>query len=700
MEDFGKIICEENIPCRINFWGVPHWAELALYGIATFAIIVLMWQIWQRVRLWRTGKPEFRLDRIPERLRLLYVYGFRQDRITRQPYAGLMHAAIFWGFVSLLIGTALATIDADIAMPLMGYKLLKGPFYLTYKVILDFAGLFFVIALAFALWRRYGRRFPRLGSERAFLYTLLLLFGINLSGLLIESFRLAVQKPDWAWSSPVGNALAQLWMATGASDAALVNTHLVFWLGHFALVGLFIAALPSTNLWHIITSPTNVFFSSLGPRGSLRPIPVEGVESFGAGAPEDFTWKQRLGFDACTYCGRCQAVCPAMASGTILSPKNIVVKLGFAMGLPQLNTADLAAASTNGHGAGSHGASNGASSNGHRKDLKLHGDIIEPDEVWACTTCAACIWECPVFIEIVEDIVDLRRYLTMTEGTPPAGAAMALTGIERQANPWGQPLKERHAWAEGLNVPFLEPGKPVDYVFWVGCSMAYDMRNQKIARSIVKVLQQAGVSFALFAEEQCNGDPARRLGNEYLYQQQATKNIEGLQQYQFKTVLTGCPHCFNTIKNEYPQFGGNFNVIHHSQLISQLIAEGKIKLTPELKQTVTFHDSCYLGRYNNIFDEPREALAATGANIVEMPRNRDKGFCCGGGGGQVWMEVPSTQRIGYLRMDEALSVNPNIVSSACPFCMTMLDDAAKVKGVEESVAVRDISEIVADWMQK
>ncbi|MCW5881083.1 MAG: (Fe-S)-binding protein [Anaerolineae bacterium] len=685
------VICPPDLPCRVNLWNIPPWAQLGLYVTMTVATLIMLIGVFRRVRLWRQGQPYPALNELPERVRRLFTYGFRQDRINRQPYSGLMHASIFWGFVTLFIGTALATVDADIALPLMNFKVLQGWFYEVYKLALDIAGLFFVLALGFALFRRYGRRFPRLGSERSFAFTLLLLLLINLTGLLIESLRLAVVQPPWSDWSIVGNAIAQVWLALGATEAQLRATHLVSWLTHFSLVAVFIAAIPVTNLFHLVTSPTNIFFSDpVRPMGALRPIPVEDVEKFGAETTEDFTWKQRLGFDACTYCGRCQSVCPAMASGTILSPKNVVVKLGFAMGVPTLNNADLMAAMP----AGGH-------SNGHQngKVVNLHGDIFQADEMWACTTCAACIWECPVYIEIVDDIVDMRRYLTMSEGNLPSGAASALTMIERTGNPWGYPLAERHDWAKGLGVPFLEPGQPVDYVFWVGCSMAYDARNQKIARSIVKILKQAGVSVALLAEEQCNGDPARRLGNEYLYQAQARTNIDNLKQYQFKTIMTGCPHCFNTILNEYPQFGGDFQVVHHSQVIADLIKAGKIPLDSGLAEQITFHDSCYLGRYNNIFDAPREALAATGANLLEMPRNREKGFCCGGGGGQIWMEVPAAQRINHLRMDEALTLNPSMVATACPFCMTMMDDAAKVKGVEETVAVKDFAEIIAERMQ-
>jgi len=685
------VICPPDLPCRFNLWNIPSWAQIGLYVTMTVASLIMLIGLFRRIRLWRQGQPYPALNELPERVRRLFTYGFRQDRINRQPYSGLMHASIFWGFVTLFIGTALATVDADIALPLMDFKVLQGWFYEVYKLALDIAGLFFVVALGFALLRRYGRRFPRLGSERSFAFTLLLLLLINVTGFLIESLRLAVVQPAWSDWSIVGNAVAQVWLALGATEPQLRAVHLISWLSHFGLVAVFIAALPATNLFHLFTSPTNIFFSDpVRPVGALRPIPVEDVEKFGAETTQDFTWKQRLGFDACTYCGRCQSVCPAMASGTILSPKNVIVKLGFAMGVPTLNNADLMAAMP----AGSH-------SNGHQngKAVNLHGDIIQADEMWACTTCAACIWECPVYIEIIDDIIDMRRYLTMSEGNLPSGAASALTMIERTGNPWGYPLAERHDWAKGLGVPFLEPGQPVDYVFWVGCSMAYDARNQKIARSIVKILKQAGASVALLAEEQCNGDPARRLGNEYLYQAQAKTNIDNLKQYQFKTIMTGCPHCFNTIKNEYPQFGGDFQVVHHSQVIADLIKAGKIPLDAGLAEQITFHDSCYLGRYNNIFEAPREALAATGAQLLEMPRNREKGFCCGGGGGQIWMEVPAAQRINHLRMDEALTLNPSMVATACPFCMTMMDDAAKVKGVEETVAVKDFAEIIAERMK-
>jgi Fe-S oxidoreductase len=326
--------------------------------------------------------------------------------------------------------------------------------------------------------------------------------------------------------------------------------------------------------------------------------------------------------------------------------------------------------------------------------------VIHPDELWACTTCIACITECPVFIEIVEDIVDMRRYLALSEGELKPTAASALTQVERQGNPWGYPAADRTNWSHGLDVPLAEAGDEYDLLYWVGCSASYDARNQNIARSLVKIMRAAGLKFAIMAEEQCSGDGARRFGNEYLFQMLAQTNVENLNQYRFQRIVAACPHCFNTLKNEYPQFGGDYQVIHHSQLIQELLQQGRIRLKSGAAQRITFHDSCYLGRYNGEYEAPRVAIAALpGVEMVEMRRNREKGLCCGGGGGNMWMEVEGKTRVNQVRLGDALEVNPQMIGTACPFCLTMLDDARKVKGVEERVGVKDIAELVAEAME-
>jgi Fe-S oxidoreductase/nitrate reductase gamma subunit len=655
-----------SIPFRDTFWNVPGWAQIALYIGGALAIAYLVYGLWQRVTLWRQGLPEDRLDRIPERLGLVATHALGQVRTLSQAYPGVMHAIMFWGFLALFMGTALATIDWDIALPLFGYKLLKGDFYLFYETVLDLFGLFFVVGLGMAMWRRFVTRPARIEPSARFAWALALLLVINVTGFVMEACRLAVVEPWWAPWSPVGYALGRVFVAVGLGPEALRGLHLATWVFHAAIALVFIAIIPYSYFVHLVTTPLNIFFAKLGPRGAIREIKnIEEAESLGVSKLEEFSWKRRLDFDACVECGRCQAACPAHMSGTALSPKQIIVKLKRHM----------------------HGELPGP----------IHGGLIKADELWACTTCMACVEECPAFIDIVDTIIDLRRYLTLSEGALPSTAPQSLQNIQRAGNPWGLPAGERLAWAQGLDVPVMAPDREVEYLYWVGCSASYDRRNQAIARAVVKILKTAGVSFGVMSEERCHAEVGRRLGEEYLYQTVTQENVETIKQYRFRKVITHCPHCFNTIKNEYPQFGGTYEVLHHSQVIQTLIEEGRIKPTKPLDASVAFHDSCYLGRYNGIMEAPRNvAKAVPGLRVVELPRNRERGLCCGGGGGHMWMEVKAEKRVNLIRVEEALDAKVSMVATGCPFCLAMIDLGRKVKGAEETLAVKDVSELVAE----
>jgi len=658
-----------QVPFRDTFWNVPGWAQVALYVGALVAIAVFAYGMWQRITLWRAGGPENRFDHVPQRLRLVALHALGQARTLSQAYPGVMHATMFWGFLALFMGTVLATVDYDITLPLFGYKLLKGDFYLFYETVLDLFGLFFVIGLGMAVWRRFVVRPHNVDPTARFAAVLALLFVINVTGFVMEAARLAVVQPAWARWSPVGYALGQTMLAVGMSEAALRFTHLSVWIFHAVLALGFIAIIPYSYFVHLITTPLNIFFAKLTPRGAIAPIPnIEEAEALGVSKLEEFSWKRRLDFDACVECGRCQAACPAYLSGTALSPKRIIVKLKRHL----------------------HGEMAGP----------IHGELIKPEELWACTTCMACVQECPAFIDIVDTIIDLRRYLALSEGALPSTAPQSLQNIQRAGNPWGLPAGERLAWAQGLDVPVLEEGMDVEYLYWVGCSASYDRRNQAIARAVVKILKAAGVSFAVLAEERCHAEVARRLGEEYLYQTVAQENIENLNRYGVRKVITHCPHCFNTIKNEFPQFGGTYEVVHHSVLIQELIASGRIKPKKTLDATVVFHDSCYLGRYNGIMDAPRDvARAVPGLRVIDPPRTRERGLCCGGGGGHMWMEVKSEKRVNVIRVEELLATRANVVGTACPFCLAMVDLGRKVKEAEETLAVKDVSELVAESLE-
>jgi Fe-S oxidoreductase len=636
------------------------------------AVAICAYGIWQRLQRIRVGGPEARFDRVPERLALVAKHVLGQARTLSQAYPGVMHAVMFWGFLALFTGTVLATIDWDITLPLFGYKLLKGDFYLAYELILDLFGLFFVVGLGMAVYRRFVVRPQRIDPTPTFVWALGLLLAINVTGFIMEACRLAVTRPWWGPWSPVGYALGQGMLAIGMTEGALRATHLGVWLFHAVISLAFVATLPYSYFVHLVLTPLNVFFAKLGPRGAIAPIlDIEGAAEKGAlgiSKLEEFSWKRRLDFEACVECGRCQAVCPAYLSGTPLSPKQIVVKLKRHL----------------------QGTLPGP----------IHGELIKAEELWACTTCMACVQECPAFIDIVDTIIDLRRFLTLSEGALPSTAPQSLQNIERAGNPWGLPAAERLAWAEGLDVPILQPGVEVEYLYWVGCSASYDKRNQGIARAVVRILARAGVSYAVMAEERCHAEVGRRLGEEYLYQTLAPVNIEAMKQYRFRKVITHCPHCFNTIRNEYPQFGGDFEVVHHSQVIQELLASGRLKPTRALPATVAFHDSCYLGRYNGVFEAPREvARAVPGLRLVELPRNRERGLCCGGGGGHMWMEVQAKKRVNIIRVEEALAAKVDTVAVGCPFCLAMVDLGRKVVEAEATLAVKDVSELVAESLE-
>ncbi len=658
-----------TVPFRDTFWNVPAWAQILLYVGGLVAIALFVWGFWQRIQLWRAGGPEPRLDQIPQRVKLVAEHALGQVRTLSQAYPGVMHAIMFWGFLVLFLGTVLATIDYDITLPLFGYKLLKGDFYLAYETVLDLFGLFFVIGLGLAVWRRFVLRPARIDPTARFAYVLGLLLVINLSGFVMEACRLAAVQPWWAPWSPVGWALGQAMLSVGMGEGALRATHLSVWLFHAAVSLAFIAIVPRSYFVHMLTTPLNIFFSKLTPRGEIPKIEnIEEAERLGISKLEEFSWKRRLDFDACVECGRCQAACPAYLAGTALSPKQIIVKLKRHM----------------------HGELPGP----------IHGELIKADELWACTTCMACVQECPAFIDIVDTIIDLRRFLALSEGALPSTAPQSLQNIQRAGNPWGLPAAERLAWAHGLEVPVLEPGMEVEYLYWVGCSASYDKRNQAIARSVVAILKKAGVSFAVMQEERCHGEVARRLGEEYLYQTLQAENVEALKRYRFRKVITHCPHCFNTIRNEFPQFGGTYEVLHHSQVIDELIQAGRLKPLKQVAAAVVFHDSCYLGRYNGIMDPPRRAAAAIpGLRVVDPPRARERGLCCGGGGGHMWMEIKSEKRVNIIRTEELLATGVGVVATACPFCLAMVDLGRKVKGAEEKLAVKDVSELIAESLQ-
>lgn len=671
-----EFACPAGTICRPTFWNIPEWLQVTLYLLSLVSIALFFYGFWRHVRFWRRGRGPFSIDDVPQRIKNFLTFGVGTKKvITENQPAGIMHFNLMWGMILLFVGTALATIDWDVTRTLLNWRLLQGAFYFLYKSVLDIFGLLALIGLGIAIYLRYIQKPRRLwgyGEGKWHLdddlFVLASFTVLVLTGFTIESLRIAATHPDWAVYSPVGSLVSNLWLPLGTGGISVL--HLGVWSFHAALTLFWIAYLPYTKFFHIFSSSTNTFFKKLAPPRAIVPIRnIEEQETFGISKFEEFSWKQVMDFDACTRCGRCQASCPASLTLKALSPKMIEVKLADYGKREPLNS-----------------------------ERPLHGETITAQELWDCTTCMACVEACPVGIDQLSTIIDMRRYLTLTEGAPQPPSNKAMDSMERQGNPYGLPKAVRWDALKDLGVEFAQPGVEYEILYWVGCAGAYDARNQKITRAVVKLLQTAGVKFAVMQEERCNCESARRLGNEYLYQLATTENVENLSALSFKRILTQCPHCFNTIKNEFPQFEGNFQVIHHSQFIAELIANKRLNPKPNVGDTITYHDSCYLGRYNGIFEPQREILKRLGADgkLVEMSRSRNKGLCCGGGGGRMWLEENTGSRINQLRIQDALDVQAKTVASACPFCMTMLEDGAKSKGVDETLARKDIAELVAE----
>lgn len=664
-------------PFRDTLWNIPGWAVFLLYFTNFLGVALLAGKFWLRGQQWARGQGEFRLDHLPQRVGRLFQQALAQIRIWRKSYAGIFHMALFYGFIALFIGTTLVLIDYDILEHFFGFSFLVGNFYLVFEAVLDFATVSAIFALIMALARRGTSKPEALTYNSGFRAMLWILLLDLFSGLGIETMRLAAVQPDWATFSFAGYGLSKLVLLANPSVESLHNWHLGFWLFHIGMTATIYAVFLHLPLKHIIYSPLNVFFSSFRARGALAPLDLEdeNQETFGVGQITDLRWQQLMDGDACTECGRCQEVCPAYNAGTPLNPKQIV--LNIREGLERYKEPMLA---------------------GKTGDMPLTGAIVSPDALWACTTCRACVTECPVLIEHVDSIVDMRRYLVLTEGEMPDLLGMAMQQAERAGNPWGNPRGTRMAWAEGLNVPVFAQKKKADVLYWLGCSGAYDPESQKTARAMVQILKAANVDFAVLGEEErCNCEWARRGGNEYLYQEATHSNVAVFDQYEFNLIITHCPHCFNTFKNEYPQFGGNYEVVHHSSYITRLISDGHLKLSKPLPQKATFHDSCYLGRYNDIYDDPRNALGfVQGLELIEMDRSRDKGLCCGGGGAQVWFETHQERPVNVTRLQEAIDTGAQTVANGCPFCTIMLGSAAQSMGVTEQVRVTDLAVLVAE----
>ena len=645
-------------PTREVYWNIANaWL---LYLFLAPAMAVFIYGLWGHVKRWRTGRPEDRSGNVAARLMAFARYGLGQTRILRNHYAGLFHSLFFFGFIVLFVGTMVVWVHID-----FGLKIMQGEFYLWFQSLtLDLFGAFAMIGLLMAAARRLLFKPERLANSKRD-WVLLWLLAILVTGFMIEGLRIVATSDPWAAWSPVGNAFG-LAFAAVLPESALRPVHASLWWFHMGLVFGLMAYAPYSKLLHIFTASANLYLRSLDVKGAaIKPIDIETAETFGASTVEQFTWKGLLDLDSCTACGRCQDMCPAYATDKPLSPKELILDLRRAL----------------------HDDAPGK---------PLIGGRIQEETLWSCTTCGACMEACPVFIEHIPKIVDMRRYLLMEEGKLPDPMEQALRNVESRGHPFTGVTTSRLEWCRDLDLKILTEGESAEYLYWVGCANALNVRNQNIARSFAKLLTDAGVDFAILGEdEHCTGDGARRMGNEFLFQTLARGNIDLLNGRGVTKILTTCPHCFNTFKNEYPQFGGQFEVWHHSQFLAQLIEEGRIKPQGALAGSVTFHDPCYLGRHNDTYEAPREVISAVAEDrMVEMDRSRETSLCCGAGGGRMWADEPAAQRVSNLRASQVAETKSDVLCTACPFCMTMMDEAMKTESDGRDVKVLDIAEVL------
>ena len=641
-----------------------------------------------RYWLLRAGEPDRRWDRLGARFKNLFFLGFGQKRLLYEKGAGWMHLGIFFGFlvVSLRTVTLLGK-GFDLGFSLPGFG---GGVGLFYALLKDTFALLILAALAYATWRRLVSRPKRLHLSVEAVLILLWIGSLMVTDLLFDAALLMLDPHahghGWAWVSTL------LTRVFASADVATVTSwmNIMFW-GHCILVLAFLNFLPFGKHFHVLTALPAVFLGRLTPSMTLEKMEFEGKEVFGVGKLEDFSWRRILDMYTCTECGRCTDQCPADVTGKPLSPRSIITNErdhAYTLSEHLMAVGKLKAEGRQ---------AEAAALVAKKERPALIGEINDEEAIWACTTCGYCQTHCPVLIDHIPNIVDQRRYLTMMEAKVPSALQNALKGLENNSNPWNAGAAGREDWIGDLEVPRLRDKGQAEYLLFVGCAASFDARNQEVMRALCILLNQAGVDYAILGtEEGCCGDPARRVGHEYLFQMQVPLNVETFQKYQVGKVVTACPHCFNTIANEYPDFGlENVEVIHHSELLSELVAAGRLKLKGGEKVSVTYHDSCYLGRHNDIYEAPRQVLGAVaGIDLVEMPRNRREGFCCGAGGGRMFMEEDIGTRINHNRIDEVAATGADEVCSACPFCLTMLGDAIKETERSDQLVARDIAEVM------
>jgi Fe-S oxidoreductase/nitrate reductase gamma subunit len=704
-----------DVPMRMVGANIPY--EWLIYIFMFIPIGIFLFGFYKRFQVWTLAKGELhRNDRVGERLISLLKYSFAQAKVIKKPLAGWMHFLLFWGFLVLALA---AGVDASHYW--LGFPHIEGNSYIYFSAVVDVLGFLALVGVIVLAVVRYVQKPDRLNDTKTSDgWVLILIIAILLTGFFIEGLRIAaqiIQSTTLAQiayeqqASPIGWIFAQWFVDTqsfvnGQLESILV-WHRILWWFHMAIAFLFIALMPFTKLWHIVASMLNYTFRDLEPSACRMVENIEEAETFGVENIEEFGWKDLLDLDACIRCGRCQENCPAYNTGKHLNPKITLIqhmKEHLDAKAPYL----IAAKDAHHDEAEMVAMTEEAEEAVNPMEQSLLYDVVTTEVIWDCTNCRACMEHCPMFIEHIPKIVEMRRNLVMWQGDMPGEAQMAFTNMERNYNPWGVGWAGRAEWLNERGVRDLvnllpEDGKEFEYLLYAGCAVSFDDRYKRVGEALVRLLNEAGVSFGyLGTEEYCCGDSARRLGNEYLYQTLAAQNIESFNNYGVKKIIVVCPHGYTALKNEYPQMGGKYEVYHYSEFLAQLIAEGKLK-PGKLGAKITYHDSCFLGRHNDVYDEPRKVMAAAGLNLVEIEKSKNFGFCCGAGGGRMWLEedaVEGYKRINDTRTDQLLEPAPEMIITNCPFCLTMISDGVKGAEVEDQTKVFDLAEVIWQSLKK
>lgn len=655
---------------REIYWNVSKVSIILMYLLAFTSIGICIYGFYKRVCVYLQGKPLNRADNFLHRLNLLIKNTFLQIKVLKVWTPGVFHACLFWSFLLLFLGTLLIMIEVDFTRPFFDITFFKGNFYKIFSLSLDLAGFIILIGLVYFFIRRFLFKPEGLNTTLEDYLTLGLLFTIIVTGFILEGLRIQATElktnPELAFYSPVGLVTAIVF--NGFHKTTLLNLHVFFWWLHLILALVFIAFVPFTKLKHIFLTPTNYFLTDLRPKGAMDTLNLEDekIQTFGVQTIKDYYWKDIFDSDACTTCKRCQDRCPAYLTEKPLSPMKFLSHIKeSAFCNPQ---ADLI-------------------------------NAITPEGIWACTTCLACQEICPASIEQVHKILEMRRHLSLMKGDFPGDEVrLAINNIEVNSNPFGMTFASRGDWAGEIHVPTMKENQHVDILYFVGCYGSFDKRNMKVAKSFLKILNSCGIKAGILgSEEKCCGEPIRKLGNEYLYQNLARENIELFKKYKISKIVTTCPHCFTALGTYYRDMGLDIEVTHHTIFINSLIQENKLQLKPTSFE-FTYHDSCYLGRYKNIFLEPRETLAKAGGKIVEMKKSQKESFCCGGGGGRIFAEEKIGKRINVERIKMAHETGASLIISNCPHCLTMLEDGIKTENLEEKLRTRDLAEIISEMI--